>query len=262
MTSTVPTLYAPLFAGVTFVGILVLIEVGRRLGIRRLSDDTEGARTGLGPVEGAVFGLLGLMIAFTFSGAATRFDGRRELITSEANSIGTVWLRIDLLPAGSQSAMRDLLRRYLDARLGAYQKLPDLAAANVELERANQLQGEIWSQAVTACREQNFPAAPTSLFLSSLNDMIDITTTRAMSTLTHPPLIIFFMLAALALATSLLAGFAMAGARRRSWIHIVGFAAITALTIYVIIDLEYPRFGLIRIDAFDQVLVDLRKSMK
>jgi hypothetical protein len=157
--------------------------------------------------------------------------------------------------------MRDLFRGYLDARLATYQKLPDFKASQAAMTRATQLQGEIWSQAVAGCREQNYPAS-TMLVLASLNDMIDITTTRTMAALTHPPLIVFVMLAALAMAGSLLAGFAMAGARHRNWIHIVAFAAITTITIYVILDLEYPRLGLIRVDDFDQVLIDLRQSMK
>jgi len=68
------------FAAGLFVGMLVLLEAGRRVGIRRMARDPEGARHGLGVVEGAVFSLLGLLIAFTFAGAATRFDARRQLV--------------------------------------------------------------------------------------------------------------------------------------------------------------------------------------
>jgi flagellar motor component MotA len=78
----------------------------------------------------------------------------------------------------------------------------------------------------------------------------------------HPPAIIFVMLGVLALMSSLLAGYAMAGGKTRSWIHVVGFALIMATTVYVILDLEFPRLGIIRIDAFDQVFVDLRQSMQ
>jgi hypothetical protein len=70
------------------------------------------------------------------------------------------------------------------------------------------------------------------------------------------------MLALLALMSSLLAGYAMAGSRSRSWIHIVGFALIMAATVYVILDLEFPRLGIIRIDSFDQLLVDVRRGME
>jgi hypothetical protein len=67
-------------AGGLFVGMILLLELGRRLGRRRQGKQEEGARAGLGAVEGAVFALLGLLIAFTFSGAASRFDTRRQLI--------------------------------------------------------------------------------------------------------------------------------------------------------------------------------------
>ena len=122
-----PTTYGAVFAGGLFLGMLILLETGRRIGIRHLAHDSEGARNGLAVVEGAVFSLLGLLIAFTFSGAASRFEGRRHLIVEEANNIGTAWLRIDVLPAPAQPALREMFRQYLDSRLGMYQKLPDVA---------------------------------------------------------------------------------------------------------------------------------------
>jgi hypothetical protein len=240
--------------------MLVLLEIGRRIGVRRMAKDSEGAQAGVGAVEGAIFGLMGLMIAFSFSGATSRFDTRRQLIVEEANAIGTAYLRLDLLPAGAQPALRENFRRYLDSRLEVYRKLPDLAAAKVELARATKLQGEIWTQAVAACRlESSQPV--TMLVLPALNAMIDITTNRTRAAFTHPPLIIFAMLFALALASSLLAGYGMAGSKTRNWIHMLGYVVLVAVTVYVILDIEFPRLGLIRVDAADQVLVELRESM-
>jgi len=249
-----------IFATGLFVGMILLLEMGRRLGRRRQGKDEEGARAGLGVVEGAVFALLGLLIAFTFSGAASRFDARRQLIVQEANAIGTAWLRLDLLPANAQPELRDLFRRYLDSRLAVYQKIPDIEAARDELSRANALQGQIWNRAVVACQESPDPLK--AQLIPPLNEMFDIATTRTMATKMHPPAIIFVMVGVLALTSSLLAGYAMAGGKTRSWIHVVGFALIMATTVYVILDLEFPRLGIIRIDPFDQVLVELRQSMK
>jgi hypothetical protein len=87
-----PTSYGMIFAGGLFVGMLVCLELGRRIGERRKAGDPEGARQGVAAVEGAVFGLLGLLIAFTFSGAASRFDGRRQLVVTEAINIDTAWM--------------------------------------------------------------------------------------------------------------------------------------------------------------------------
>ena len=157
--------------------------------------------------------------------------------------------------------LRENFRRYVDARLEMYRKLPDIVAAKRELAKAIEVQGEIWSQAVTACRAQG-DSATTMLLLPALNAMIDITTTQTMATQTHPPFVIFAMLAVLTLSSSFLAGYGMAGGKTRSWVHMIGFAAIMAITVYVILDIEFPRMGFIRIDAFDQAMLELRQGMK
>ena len=241
--------------------MLVLQDVGRRIGRRRLAHDAEGARAGLGVVEGSVFGLLGLLLAFTFSGATSRFDDRRQLIVQEVNAIGTAWLRIDLLPPDARPAIREGVRQYLDARLSAYRKLPDLEAAMQDLAISLRIQGEIWTSAVEVSRT-DAGAAARMLLLPAMNEMFDIAEARTIAARMHPPPVIFAMLGALALAGALLAGYGMAARQTRSWIHVVGFAAAMAVAIYVIMDLEYPRAGLIRVDQFDQALVDLRASMK
>ena len=244
-----------------FVGILLLLEVGRRLGARHRAKEAEGASTGVGTMEGAVFGLLGLLMAFTFSGAASRFDTRRQLIVEETNAIGTAYLRLDLLPESAQPALRESFRQYVDSRLAIYQKAPDLQAVRAELARSTQLQRDLWRQAVAACQAAPTPQA-TMLLLPALNHMIDITTTRTMAVQMHPPMIVFVMLFGLALASSLLAGYGMAGARSRNWLYMLGFAVTLASAVYVILDLEHPRLGLVRVDPFDQALVDLRESMQ
>lgn len=245
-----------------FVGMLVLLEVGRRLGMRRLASDPDGALAGTGTIEGAVYALLGLLIAFTFSGAATRFDERRALIIQETNDIGTAYLRIDLFPAVAQPALRDAFRRYVDARLAVYANVADLPATEAALARANALQGDIWNQAIAAGKLEGATASATMLMVPALNQMFDVTTTRTMATRMHPPTAIFALLYALALASALLAGYGMAASKTRSVIHMLGYAAITAVAINLIIDIEFPRLGLIRVDAFDQALVDLRAGMK
>lgn len=156
--------------------------------------------------------------------------------------------------------MRPLLRQYLDSRINTYRQAPNLAAIKAELARTAQLQGEIWKRAIASEKESSQKIV--NGLLPMLNAMFDIVTTRTMAAKTHPPTIIFALLALLALAAALLAGHGMSGSKVRSWIHIVGFAAVISSTVYVIIDMEHPRLGMIRVDNFDQVLVELRQSMK
>jgi hypothetical protein len=233
--------------------MVALVETGRRMGRARKIE-------GLSAVDGAVFGLMGLLMAFTFGSAAARFETRRDLIVEEANDIGTAYLRLDLLPAAQQPSLRDAFRRYVDVRLALYRKVADLESAKAELARMTDLQKEIWEGAVAACRESGSQPA-TMLLLPALNAMIDITTVRTVALQTHQPTVIFVMLALMMLACSLLAGFGMAGGTQRSWLHVVCFAAVLTIAFYVILDLEYPRIGLIRIDWMDQIFRDLRSSM-
>jgi hypothetical protein len=244
-----------------FLGMLGIHEIGRRLGLRRIARDPEGATKGVGAIEGAVFALLGLLVAFTFSGAAARFDTRRQLIVEEANAIGTAWLRLDLLPPGEQTPLRALFRSYLDSRLDAYRSIPDREAVHRALARGAELQGEIWTRAVAACQTPEGHKAIV-VVLPALNAMIDITTTRTMAARMHPPAVIYALLIGLGLISALFTGYAVAGGRRRPWAHAVGFSLAIAITVYVILDLEFPRLGLIRVDAADQVLHELRESMR
>jgi len=249
-------------ASLLFGGMLLLFEVGRRAGVRRMAKDADASVEGIGVMDGAVFGLLGLLLAFSFSGAGGRFDVRRQLILEETNDIGTAYLRVDLLPVGAQLAMREKFRQYLDARLATYQNPADISATREAAARSIKLQGEIWTEAVTATRAQDAHPDAAKLVLPALNSMIDITTTRTMVTQVHPPIVVFVMLAAMALVSSLLAGNGIAKGKLRNWVHILCFAAAISVSFYVILDLEYPRLGWIRVDAFDQALVDLRQTMR
>lgn len=256
------TLVASLLAVSLFFGMLLCIEIGRRIGIARLARNPGDLTKGSGAAEAAVFGLLGLVIAFTFSDAESRFEDRRHLVAEEANAIGTAYLRIGLLPSDTQPEIRELFRRYLDLRSTIYQDVGDMAVTKAKLAESAVLQREIWEKALIACQRPESPGNVAILVVPALNAMIDITTTRAMATQNHPPLVVFLSLPVLSLICSLLAGYAMSVKKYRSWLHMTAFAAIISLMVHVIIDLEFPRLGLIRVDAADQVLIELRKSMQ
>lgn len=245
-----------------FFGVIAALAAGRWLGQRSIARHGTSPVAGIGSLEAAVFALLGLLIAFTFSGALSRFDSRRIAVVEEANAIGTAYLRIDLLPASAQPGVRDSLRAYTDSRIATYRKLPDIAAAQHELVHSQQLQAELWAKAVAALRLPDARREAELLFIPALNEVFNFTTLRAAATQIHPPTLIYGMLVVLALAAALLAGYQSAGEKDYDWAHKIGFAAAVALTVYVIYDIEYPRLGLVRFDAIDRMLVDVRAGMK
>ena len=243
-----------------FAAMVLCQYLGRRLGQRDRRLDPEHEK-GIGAAEGAVYGILGLFLAFAFSGATDRFDERRHMIVDESNAIGTAWLRLDLLPEADRPELRALFRAYLDARIETYRKVPDMPAVYAAHARALGLQEKIWSSAVASCgRSPNL--AGYNLLLPALNEMFDLASTRVASTKIHPPGVVYGILGILAIVASLFAGYGFAGRRSWSWFHAVGFAAVTAGAIFLSLNLEYPRLGFIRVDAMDQVMIDLRASMK
>ncbi|HKV79718.1 MAG TPA: hypothetical protein VJP02_16330 [Candidatus Sulfotelmatobacter sp.] len=253
-----PLLYAVLL----LIGMLLMLEIGRRLGVRRRPKESEGERGGLGTVEGAVFALFGLMVAFTFSGAASRFNEKRMLTAEEVNSIETAYLRLHLLSHQAQPALQELFRCYVDSRLETYRRLPNMLAAEMEMANSKKIQEEVWTEAVEATRLPDSHPSAGLLLLPALNNMIDISTTRTMALHLHPPRIIYALLFGLGLICSLLAGFRMSSGQHRSWLHILGFTVLTVIIVYVMLDVEYPRTGLIRLESADQLLANLRERMK
>jgi hypothetical protein len=127
--------------------------------------------------------------------------------------------------------------------------------------RAVALQGQIWTAAVAAVQTAGLSPAVTTTLLPALNAMIDITTTRRMTAERHPPVAIWVMFYLIAFACALLAGLGMAGARSPSRVHFLGFPAIVASVVTLVMNLEHPRLGLITLDRFDQVMREVRAGM-
>lgn len=254
------TFFTVLFAIVLTFTMLGFMEIGRRVGTRHLTPDIAETRKGLAAVDGVIFSLLGLLVAFTFYGAAERFDARRKMVIDEAEAIASAWSRLYLLDGNDRPGLQKLFRQYLDARLGAYRKPSEAAAAETALATSLKLQGEIWQRSLAAsAKPLPIPAAP--LLIPALSEMFRIAHARLATARIHPPKIIFATLIVLTLVSAIMVGHGMAGRKSRSSIHIAGYVITMVVVIYLIFQLEYPRLGFIRMEATDQVLVELRQRM-
>jgi hypothetical protein len=243
-------IFSPITAIPLFIAMLLLLKAGHHLGARRSVKPNS-------TIDGAIFALFGLLLAFTFSGAISRYDGHRILINEEANDIGTAYLRLDLLPPAQQPVLRPLFREYVTSRLNEYAS-PHVAPISAETIR---LQKEIWNESAAGAAAEGAQPDAAKLLLPALNEMISITTTRQHAFNMHPPAIVYILLFVLSCACALLAGFGMPPGSR-NWLHMITFATVVSFTIYATLDIEYPRRGLIRLSSYDQVFVTLRDSMK
>src|SRR5262249_31771013 len=156
-----------------FVGILAALWLGRWLGKRAVARDGPAALPSVGSLETAVLALLGLLSAFSFSGALSRFDSRPALAVGAAIALGPAYVPRALVQASAQPKLNETFRKYLDPRIETYRLLPDIVAAKASLTRSEQLQGEIWSQAIAAVRSPGSPLAAELLVLPALNDVFN-----------------------------------------------------------------------------------------
>ena len=258
-----PHVFTLLALGATvalFLGMVLFFEVGRRLGIRQAAKLGDAARAGIGGIDSAVYALLALLLGFTFSGAAGRFDHRKELISREANAMSTAWQRIATLAGERQPEVRSDFRRYMDAVIAFYKASPEAQAQARARDAADRAQDALWTRSVEACLSPDGEKAR-MLLLPSLNEMFDVVDEERLARRIHPPLVIFLMLGLSAFAAALFGGYSMSNVAKRNWLVIGGVSATISVSMFLILELEAPRLGLIKVDDFDEVLVELRQRM-
>lgn len=227
--------------------ILAANETGYRLGRRGATHD-EGEKAQTNAIQAALLGLLALLLGFTFTMALQRFDSRSQAVIDEANAIGTAYLRVDLLPQETQPAARDLFREYVELRLRAGEiDLTRSEARRAANAAVGGLHGRLWSIALEASTLDPRPAT-TGLFTQSVNELIDAYASRDAALKKHVPEIVLWLLFAVFVIAGAVLGYAAGLAGARPVVATISMAVLIALVIFVIIDLDRPRRGLIQVD--------------
>jgi len=245
---------------ILIVGALLLLaaEAGFRIGLRLHLRKDEARKAQVGGVQGAILGMLGLLLGFTFAMAVGRYDTRRSLVLTEANAIGTTFLRASLLPAAQQAPVEELLRQYVDARLGFY----EAGESREKLAEAEQLtsriQGDLWTHAVAAAKAE--PTAPVVSFITSLNDTIDCDASRMNALRTHVPGAVWMLVLAISVCGCCISGYAAGSSGVRNGFSSFVLPLTIAVAITLIADLDRPRGGMIGISQ--QPMHDVRDSLR
>jgi ABC-type multidrug transport system fused ATPase/permease subunit len=229
-----------------FIVMLLAMEIGFRSGRRKQASTTETI-TQANAVLAAMLGLLALLLAFTFSAALQRYEDRSQTVVTEANAIGTTYLRARLLPREMQDEVQALLRRYLDVRIQEGR----VDATDPELheslqQQAQLMQAQLWSHAVRAA-ELDKSVVTSGLFIQSLNELIDASGTRYAALNRHVPEIVLFLMFATIVLTTATLGYASGIAGHRVTLAAFVLVVLIALVVYLIIDLDRPRRGTIQV---------------
>ena len=232
--------YSLVYTICLFLGVVSCLKIGHVFGKRQRPHDKE--TEGGGALAGAVFALLGLLLAFSFSNALTKYGEPRNLLTREANSIADIYTKLDLLPDAEQAVMRPLLREYAEVRLQATQALMGSEAEKKALAASQEKQDEIWRHIATFVKSSGNGAINSHLIVSFDNVAAAPDDQRAEQR-NNQPEIIYILIFVLALSAALLAGYGMADRPKLPIIRVVIFSISVTITMYVIIDLESPGTG-------------------
>jgi hypothetical protein len=245
-------------AVIVTVLLLAASELGNRHGRRLQAAVDEPHRGQIAAVQAAVLGLMGLLLAFTFSMAVDRYGSRRALVLEEANTIGTAWLRASLLPEAHRRPVKDLLRDYLDLRIVPAKVTRERANFAEELRRSAEIQSQLWHHAEGAAR--GAPNGITATFVLTLNELIDTGAARVAASRNRIPSGVWLILLVVAAVGCWTSSYAAGASRVRSLLTSVMLPLLVSVVILLIFDLTNDRFGVIRVSQ--QPLIDLQQSLR
>jgi hypothetical protein len=233
------------------VGLLVLSLVANELGFRhghnRHDQETELSKTVSNTLKGSIFALVALLLAFSFSATSSRYDMRQRLVLDQANAIGTAYLRAGLLGTAARDAIRGTLRQYVQVRLESYRSGYHTARSGELQLQIERLMSDLWRE-VERENASNPEAIRTSLIVPAANEVIDLSSSRAWANRNHLPDPVLALLLTSVIISSLLLGHSSGQAGRRHPGLWLASNVVLVLVLYVVLDFDRPRRGIIRID--------------
>lgn len=181
-------------------------------------------------------------------------------LVEEANIFDKAYNYIDLIPKEFQPALRQDIRDYFDANLNAFNDIPYTSKVNKDLATADVIEYRIWETAIKASNYVDNKAYA-QIYMPAFNDMFETAHMGFYLTQIHPPIVIFILLITLAALGAFLVGYNSADNKQKRPLHSICYVFLTALVIYVIINMEFPRIGFINLGVFDNILLDVRNHM-
>jgi hypothetical protein len=245
-----------LIAMVLFVSMVIAIKIGYRIGQNPKISASESYLVHVNSIQGTLLGVLALLLGFTFSLALQRFDSRSEAVVEEANAIGTAYLRAHLLPTSINSNVRKLFQSYVDLRVQAGAiSLANEVKYQALISKENQVLDDLWGYARQAAIEDGRPVT-SGLFIQSLNEAIDSHGRCIAALRRHVPEPVLFLLYGTFLMTGGVVGYAAGITGHHLSVVTYILVALIVVIAFIIIDLDRPRRGLIKVDQMS--LIDLK----
>ena len=231
---------------ILFMAIVALNEVGFRVGrfVQSHTDDEVKALTS--SIQASVLGLLALLL--TFSMSMQRYDNRSMALIDEANAIGTAILRVQLLPEEYRDEAGNLFRQYVGLRVEICQlDLTKTEERTCYNDKIADLQNRLWALAISATEVDPRPVT-TGAFVKSLNDVIDSQGKRNALLQMQVPEVVLVLLFIVFVSSGGIMGYSAGLSGKRMFAPIVLVSILITLIVFIIIDLDRPKRGLIQVN--------------
>lgn len=249
-----------LIAAALLASMLMALEIGFRLGHRFAAKADRASKEHVNAIQASILGILALLLAFTLSLSLQRYDSRSQAVVDEANAIGTAYLRSQLLRPPMRADAQTLLQEYVALRVrAAATTLVDEAERDTLLAKAVRTQRALWAIALRAADVDPSPVT-SGLFIQSLNDLIDSYGRRDAALSRHVPEVVLLLLYVTFPLTGGIVGFASGLAGHRPSLVSYVMVALIVILVFVIVDLDRPRRGLIEISQ--KSLLDLQAAIR
>jgi cellobiose-specific phosphotransferase system component IIC len=246
-------------AFVYFALMLIASEAGFRLGPRSGNHATKDTKSQHLTVEAGILGVLGLLLGFTMSMALSRFEIRKHLVLEEAQAIGAAYLFTQLLPVDEGKEIADLLRAYANVRIRGQDARDIYEQITAARQESSRLQEVFWRRAIAyGQKEPNVVRA--GLLLQSLKEVIQLDAARWMAFQDHVPAMVIYAIAIVGLLAVMTVGYTFGLSGLRQPFSICMLSLAITLVLAIIVDVDRPREGLIRVSQ--QPLLDLQKQLR
>jgi hypothetical protein len=240
-----------------FLLLLATYHGGFFLGKKEIKVKEEGHSSRISNIQAGLMGLLGVMLAFSFSLSSQRFEERRKLVIQESMSIGTAYFRAGLLPDSLKNELRPLLKEYINQRINYYKSGNTLEKMREVQSKSKHIQVQIWAK--TAILGKQSPNLNTNITILALNPMIDISENISSSFQSHVPTFILIVLILIATCTVLIIGYSHGLSADKNLTFMMILNIILCSILLLIMDLDSPNTGILQTDIYS--LLQLKQEI-
>ena len=228
---------------ILFFLMLTAIWIGYKIGLKKAQTDNKNAE-----ISSSLLGLLALILGFTFAMAGSRYENRKNNLIDEANCIGTALLRSDIYPDSLKNEFKKDFKAYSNSRKDYYILENDEVKLTASLTQSAAISDKLWSRAAFYAKDKDY-FIQSNMMLPALNEMFDSASKSNMVLISKVPETIVYLLLAFSVIISFFIGYNSGLEKKINTKFITGFCFLICIVIFITLDLDRPRRGLIKLDT-------------